>query len=501
MEKLLSEHLLAHREEILSHTMVHWFRQAVQWYPDKTFVMLDNASMTYRAAERCSDKLAWYLTEQAGIVPGDVVAVCTGRSASAIVIILGIWKAGATFVVLDPDCPSMHNQECMESGKIRLCITFDYFASAISSCEHEEPFEDRSDLDRLALILYTSGSTGKPKGIRIKHSNIAASVSNFESFSLCSDDRFASLSNLTFIAAVFDFCVCMLLGCTLQILPARIRRNIGQIADFYKENGSTIAFLPPHMAVKYMKLDADSPLRVLLVGSEPARNLDKRPYDIINVYASSEACALASCYHIHDRRPLYPIGQPVPTLRWYIVTEEGKLAEPGEMGELWLSGPQICEGYQDLPDLNRLHFTDNPFCFEAPFTRVYHTADMVRQLPDGNLEFVARADTMYKIRGFRVEAECVETQMLLFPGIQEACVTCFADAGGTNILFGYYIADQQIDRAALRAFLAERLPRYAVPTALIQMDSFPRTRTGKPNRKGFTPPPELNDYKHLKDIY
>lgn len=501
MEILLSEYLLDHRKEILSHTMIYWFRQAARWYPNKIAVMLDDTSMTYQEMEHYSDKLAWHLKEMEGIVPGDVIAVSTGRSVSAIAIILGIWKVGATFVILDPDCPDLHNQGCMESGHIRLCITSDYFASAVHNCKREEAFEDCSNLNQLALILYTSGSTGKPKGIRIMHSNIAASVSNFSSLSLRSDDRFASLSSLTFIAAVYDFTVCLLLGCTLQIIPQQIRRDIRKLAEFYKKNQSTIAFLPPHMAAKYIKLDADSPLRVLLVGSEPARNLAKRPYDIINIYASSETCSLASCYHIQDQRASYPIGKPVPTLRWYVVTEEGKLAKPNETGELWLSGPQICDGYQDLPELNSIRFSANPFCTEPPFDRVYHTADMVRLLPDGNLEFVARADSMYKIRGFRVEAECVETQMLLFPGIQDVCVTCFADAGGTNILFGYFIADHQINRDALRRFLADRMPGYAVPTALIQQDSFPRTRTGKANRNGFTPPPELNDYKKLRELY
>ena len=361
MQEMLSNYLSNNKESFVSKTIVALFQQAAKWYPEKEAVKLMNTSMTYRALDRSSDALAKYLVKHENVKEGDVVVVSAVRSIEAIAIIMGIWKTGAAYVAVDPECPSAYNESCMRIGKPNLCVDVNYLHTAVNSEGDASPFKDRSRPDQLALVLFTSGSTGKPKGVRLLHSNISASASNFDSIPFYSSDVFASLASLLFVAFVYDLAISMALGCTLHLVPTQIRKNIQGIADFYVENKITVAFLPPHMAQKYMKVDQNSPLRMLLVGSEPPRNLQKRPYQIVNVFASSEACAIISHYDLEDHRSRYPIGKLVPAIRGYIVTEEGTLAKEGEIGELWISGPQVFDGYVDLPELNQERIIPNPF--------------------------------------------------------------------------------------------------------------------------------------------
>ena len=501
MTTMLSDDLLANKERFFSETPVALFHRAAGRYPDKAAICSEKYSMTYRELDQKSDALADYLVNHEQIGRDEVIAFSVGRGPEALIAILGIWKAGAAYVALDPLCPAEHTRRCLEVGKVRICIHDDYLIRVLENAAKDVPFTDRSKRDHLALIIFTSGSTGKPKGVRILHANISASISSYDVLHLRSNDVFASFASLVFIASVYDIAVSLALGCTLYFVPETIRRDIHKLAAFYIKHQVTVTFLPPHMACKYIEIDTGSPLHLLLVGSEPVRNLKKRNYDIINVYASSEACAVISHYRVKDERAAYPIGEIVPSLRGYIVGDDGQPVPDGAEGELWLSGPQIFDGYVGLPELNRTRILQNPFeKADHRFEKVFKTSDIVRRR-NGVLEYICRKDTMYKIRGFRVEASCVELCLLQYPGIKEASAVCFEDAGGTNILFGYFIANNLIEHHALRKWLSGQLPYYAVPTGLVQVDHFPRTLSGKVDRKGFQPPKKLNDHKLLGELY
>ena len=316
-----------------------------------------------------------------------------------------------------------------------------------------------------------------------------------------SQERYACFSSFTFIASIYDISVAVSLGATSLLVPKEIRKNISELAQYYKDNKVTVTFLPPHMAAKYMSLDQDSPLKILLSGSEVVRNLEKRPYTIINIYASSESCAMAVYYHVKDKRTNYPIGRPVHTLKVYVVDEEGNPVEEGQTGELWMSGPQISEGYWNRDDLTAQKFIPNPFSEEEEYKRVFRTGDLVRYDEDGQLLYVGRIDNMVKVRGFRIELEGVEKNMREYPGIIDVCCVAHKDKGGTNILFGYYIAEEKIDHKSFREFLMKYMPYYMVPTGLIACEDFPRTTTNKVNRRGFLPPAEIDDWKLVAEKY
>ena len=437
--------------------------------------------------------------EDVGTKTGEIVALSTGRTWQTVVACLGIWKAGCAYVFLDPECPEQHNRFFSQECRVRYEITAELVEQAVKE-QSKDFFAERGNRERLAVVVYTSGSSGRSKGVRISQKNLTASVANFWEIGFVSRDHYCCFASMRFIAAVYDISLTLSIGATLYLIPGPIRKDIRKVAQYYIDNQITVTFLPPHMAVKYMDIDDKSPLRLLLSGSEPVRNLKKRSYDIISLYASSETCALASYYWVKDERRTYPVGQLVKSMRGYIVDAKGRLVPRGAIGELWVSGPQVSDGYLELPELTKERFCSNPFCREAPFQTLFRTGDMVRETEEG-LVCCGRRDNMVKIRGFRVELTGVERYMLEYPGIKDACCTVWKDEGGTNLLFGYYIADSPIDHQSFREYLARVVPFYMIPIGLVRCESFPRTMNGKVQRRDFTPPEGLDDWKELAKRY
>lgn len=494
-----SEELKKHKEEFYQNTFCHIFHKTALCYPDQTAVADEERALTYRELDEYSNFLARHLMEQ-GVGQEDIVAIQCGRHVKSLVGILAVWKAGAAYVFLDDSYPEARNQKLKKECGYEIVLTDEYFAQL--KMKRDEEYIDFSQREHLAILIYTSGSTSMPKGVMIEHRNITASVSNFHRLGFCETDRVCLFPSFSFVASVYDVCSTLCVGATLVIIPEEKRRKMELIVEFCEEQQITITFLPPHMAMKFMKID-DSGLKIrtLLVGSEPVRNLEPKSYRIMNVYAASETCSLASAYSITSSEKSYPIGTLNENLRGYIVDEEGKEVEPGKEGELWLSGPQITRGYFKREELTKEQFMANPFSDDPGYERIFKTKDIVVEQEDGNLRYITRKDNMYKIRGFRVEAGAVESAILRCSEIKEVVVTAFEDKGGCNILCGYFISDHEIDVKELKKKLENVLPYYMIPTCLIRVDDFPRNINNKVNRKAIKPPKELNDHKLLKQLY
>lgn len=499
MSERWSERLIKNFDMFQNNSVIGLFRQVVSWQPDKAALVTESSELTYRELEQKSNQVANALLEQ-GVKAGEIIAVETGRTAESIIAFLAVWKVGCAYLYIDSECPEHRTKECLCECSVNVVVTNDFVQQALERAE-DMPVEEAGNRERLAVVVYTSGSSGKPKGVRLLQRNITASVSNFPEIGFNSDDRYACFASLMFVAAVYDISLALSIGATLYLVPESIRKNIRELASYYRRNDITVTFLPPHMAMKYMEYDENSPLRILISGSEAVRNLKKRAYQIVNVYASSEACAIISHYTIKDSRKEYPIGKLAGNLRAWIVDSDGKPVSKGEMGELWISGAQISPGYLNMPELTNERFFANPFTQEKSFETIFKTGDMVRMDEENNLVYCGRADNMVKVRGFRIELAGIEERMLHYSGIKEVCCTVHKDNGGTNLLFGYYISEQDIDHEAFRTYLSEYLPFYMIPIGLIRCSEFPRTWSGKVDRKKFEPPKELDDHKKIAVLY
>ncbi|MGI5990151.1 MAG: amino acid adenylation domain-containing protein [Lachnospiraceae bacterium] len=498
-EKYWSDQLAADPDLFRRESLIGIFRKVAACQPDRPAVVCENASLTYRELDRMSDQAARKLASE-NLKPGSAVAVMAGRSVETVIGILGIWKCGCVYLFLDRKYPAQRNRECMEECATQEVITPEWIQEAVEE-ESDEPFEERGEKNRLAAIVYTSGSTSRPKGVLLTNRNILTSVSNYKELGITGADRYACFASMMFVASLFDLCVSLLTGACLYLIPAEIRKSIKSLAKYYRDNRITVTFLPPHMAVKYAQCDEGSPLKVLICGSESARNLRSRSYRIAHVYASTEACAIVSIYWIKDSRSHYPAGKLVPTIRAWVVDKTGKPVPAGVSGELWLSGPQICAGYLKLPEKNHASFIQNPFTREPGYEIIYKTGDSASIDRDGTLNIFGRQDDMVKVRGFRIELTAVENCMMRFPTVEEACCKAFCDKGGENILIGYYTANGEVNHDQLREYIGRNLPYYMIPSALIRLDEMPRSANYKIDRSALKAPAEINDYKLLSKKY
>ncbi len=494
-----SSYLVEHPEMFHGQSVVSLFRKACENDPNKIAVVTEDEQCTYEELELLSNRIAWALKER-GACPGKIIGISSGRSPLTVAAILGVWKTGAAYAYFDSDSPVHYNEYIQSLCEADFTIDLAYLKE-IAAGREDAYFEEVGDANRLAVVVFTSGSTNYPKGVMLCHRSLVNSASNCVlELGIDSNDKWGFFASFMFIAFVNDICTTFIVGATAYLIPKKIKKDIRELAEYYKEIGITITYLPPHMAMKYMDMPQSPYLKLLMVGSEPARNLRKQAYDIINIYASSEGSSIISYYKITDARTEYPIGKVMPTYRYYIVNESGEQVERGEKGELWLSGQQLFAGYLKLEDVTAKHLITNPFTQDPGFELAFRTGDIVSEGSEG-LVYCGRTDNMVKVRGFRVELLGIEKHILEYPGIQSACCTVFKDAGGTNILFAYYISKEEIDHEKLRDFLHSELPYYMVPSCIIRRDSFPMTPSGKVARKMFTPPAELNDRKRLLELY
>ncbi|WP_139488459.1 non-ribosomal peptide synthase/polyketide synthase [Brevibacillus dissolubilis] len=483
--------------------------------PEQIAIVSGEQTITYAELNRRANQLAHYLQKQ-GVSTETLVGICVERSVEMLVGLLGILKAGAAYVPMDPTYPQERLAFMMEDANMPLVLTQDRLRSALEPCtrtlisldseweliaqESEETPTLTVTADHLAYVIYTSGSTGTPKGVEIEHSSLLNLISwHQRTYDVTASSRATQIAGTAFDASVWEIWPYVTKGATLYLPAEEIRLVPEQLRDWLIDCGITTSFLPTPLAENMLALDwpQDTPLRHMLTGGDKLHNYPSAslPFVLVNHYGPTEntVVATAGIVPVQAGQATAPsIGRPIDNVKIYVLDENLQPVPIGVAGEMYIGGGSLARGYLHRPDLTAERFLPNPFTTE-PGARMYRTGDLVRYLPDGSIEFIGRADHQVSIRGFRVELGEIETALYGHPAVRENTVIAREDLPGVKRLVAYLVTDPEhsVQASELRTYLKDKLPDYMVPFAFVIMDSLPLTPNGKVDRKAL-PAPEYS---------
>jgi amino acid adenylation domain-containing protein len=489
------------------------FEQQAQRTPDATAASFGEERLSYRDLDARANRLAHHLCEL-GVGPDVLVGLCVDRSLELLVCLLGILKAGGAYVPLDPDYPSERLAYLIEDTMTPVIVTeaahverlpphwgmlvqIDAEAAEIAARPETAPPPQRTAAN-LAYVMYTSGSTGRPKGIAVTQGNVVELALD-RCWRDGAQERVLLHSPQVFDASTYEIWVPLLGGGEVVVAPPG-KTDAQQLARLIAERRVSAMFLTTAL---FRVLAEEQPecfasLRALWSGGEAAsaaafrRVLERCPHtDVVHVYGPTETTTFATFQRMRgperaDRA--VPIGAPMANMRAYVLDAALQPVPVNVPGELYLAGSGLARGYLQRPGLSAERFVADPY--GAAGSRMYRTGDVVRRLADGALDFVGRVDHQVKIRGFRIELGEIEAALAQQPGVAGCAVLAREDQPGHRQLVAYVVAagTHALDPAALRARLAERLPDYMVPAAVVALDALPLTGNGKLDRSALPAP-------------
>ncbi|MEU5792752.1 amino acid adenylation domain-containing protein [Streptomyces sp. NPDC047813] len=484
--------------------------------PEAIAVVRGTRCLTYAELDARASRLARRL-RAAGVTPGALVGVCLDRTPDLAVALLGVWRAGAAYLPLDPSHPKARREFTVADSGIEWIVTDRVTRGAVEQLpvrllaldEDGGPEEESPDLlpapEDLAYVIYTSGSTGRPKGVEITHGNLAWLLAAADRhFVFGPDDVWTLMHSPAFDFSVWELWAPLTSGGRVVVLGADEVRDPAAVHRVLREQGVTVLNQTP-AAFKGLRAHlksaggdfAELPLRTVVFGGDA---FDVRDYGdwftalgekpaLVNMYGITETTVHVTFRTIteDDVRGTVrsPIGRPLTGQHGYVLDPDGRLVPSGSVGELYVSGGGVARGYRNRPELTAERFLDDPF--GAPGARMYRTGDLVRVLSDGQLAYIGRADHQVKIRGYRIEPGEIETALRALPGVADVAVVARRD-GDTARLVAHVVTPEArpLDPPALREGLRLTLPDYMVPALFVRHERLPLTANGKVDRAALT---------------
>ncbi|HYG63315.1 MAG TPA: amino acid adenylation domain-containing protein, partial [Thermoanaerobaculia bacterium] len=474
---------------------------------DPAVVDAAGRTLTYGELGERASRLAGFL-RSLGQGPESIVAVLMERSVELLVAQLGVLKAGAAYLSLDPAHPVERLAFMLEETATPVVLTQEALTDRLAGTTAriirlDQDLAQGSPMaalpvepDHLAYVIYTSGSTGRPKGVQVTHRGLLNLVRwDLRAHGTGPGDHRTQVASLGFDASVWEIWSCLASGATLHLPAEEARLDPSRLAAWMAGHGVTDAFLPTPLAETL--LAAGGPqipsLRRLMVGGDRL-HLQPNPgcgFTLVDLYGPAEASVVTSASSLPPRTRgeeleaggTPTIGRPVDGLRVYLLDRSLQPVPPGVAGELWVGGPALARGYLGDPGRTAERFLPDPW---RAGERLYRTGDLCRYRGDGEIVFLGRVDHQVKIRGQRIELGEIEAALAALPGVREAVVVAREGGRGDRHLVAYVTGDAAVDD--LRRSLRERLPEAMVPSAFVKLEALPLTPNGKVDRKALPTP-------------
>ncbi len=489
--------------ELPTRTLCAKFRELARRSPERVAVASPGRSLTYAELDRQSAALAHEL-KQLGAGAGSFVGVFLKRSVDLLVATLGVMRAGAAYVPLDPDYPSDRLSFISADTKLSLVVTESELAPRLPAGARGVLVDqarasastelDDSQLSGAAYVIYTSGSTGKPKGALIEHRNVANVLAAFAKRpGLSESDAMICVASLCFDMSVPDLFLPITIGARVVIASEDEIVEGQRLARLLQEQGAALMQATPAgwRVLLESGWQGQATLRAVCAGealpSDLASELGKRVPVLWNGYGPTE-CTVYTTFDRVDAPPA-TIGTPIDNVRVYVLDSSLNPVAAGVVGELYVGGAGVGRGYHQRPELDSERFVRDPFA-SAEGARMYKTGDLGRWRRDGRLEWLGRNDFQVKVRGFRIELGEIEAQLGETPGVREGVVVVREDRPGDQRIVAYVRpkAGVELGESSIREELKKKLPAYMVPQHVVVVSQFPLTPSGKIDRRALPAP-------------
>ncbi|KGC09274.1 hybrid non-ribosomal peptide synthetase/type I polyketide synthase [Burkholderia gladioli] len=487
--------------------------------PEAVALRHGEATLSYARLDARANQIAHALIAR-GVGPDTRVAICVRRGLDMVTGLLGVLKAGAAYVPIDPAYPAERLAYMLEDCRPRVLLTqaavraglpehafetlsLDADAAVFDAMPDSQPTR-RTLAEHLAYVIYTSGSTGRPKGVMISHGGL----SNYLQWALAAyepaPERGAVVSSsLSFDATVTSLWTPLLCGGTVTLLDegdeiAGLEAHVRNAAGLVKITPAHLDALGRRLRAEGIKAKTDA----FVIGGEALSAGTVALWQevgpgarLVNEYGPTETvvgCLVYDAQNLPVGMMNVPVGRPVANSQIYILDAGGEPVPVGVTGEIFIGGAGVARGYLNRPSLTAERFVPDPF--GATGARMYRTGDLARYEADGNIIYLGRNDEQVKLRGFRIELGEIGAMLGAHPGVRDAVVVMREEADGDRRLVGYYTSDEGRDPGleVLRAHLKASLPDYMVPSALLKLDALPLTPNGKLDRKALPQPGETS---------
>lgn len=486
-----------------NNTILDSFKKAVKDYPNNYAVVFKDKKYTYKDVDILSNKIGNELISY-GIKKEDVVSILIKKSEYIVIASLGVIKSGAAYQPLDPTYPEERLNFMVKDSSAKVLILdrdldslIDFkgkkiYTDEFNSFKNDKDTNIKLNPNDLFIMLYTSGSTGLPKGVMLEHGNINTFVSFFKKeYDVKPESRMAAYASYGFDADMMDLYPALATGATVYVIPEELRLDLVKLGDFYNENKITHSLITTQVGRQFASEIEVKYLKHFFVGGEKLVPIEPpKNYTFHNAYGPTEGTVFCTDKVVDKLFYRVPIGANLNTYKFYVLDKNMNILPTNVIGELYISGPQVGRGYLNREKENKEAFLTNPFDKDPLFKKLYKTGDIVRLLPNGEVDFIGRKDGQVKIRGFRVELTEVEKVIREYPDINDATVKDFTDPAGVKFICAYIVSNKKINIEDLNKFIASKKPPYMVPAYTMQIDKIPLNQNQKVNKKAL-PLPEL----------